>query len=243
VSDDNKDEWFGIANEPTSEAPWPRSTPNNELPPELPADEPKRVVHTFAPVTFNVNLDEVMQYFGMEYDEDGPTGTPSGDIRSQIMGMVADQLVKQSLQGKSFKDRLDAEISARLGRIVDEALERSFQPVDWTGKPKGDPTTLAEVVSTQTEKFLAEALAEPGRHDYDRGDGHKGKLKKFIGTELDRKFNEDLKATMTDAKTAVLKAVTEKGAEFLAQSFADAATKVQASTVHSKVIGSFDGTI
>lgn len=203
-------------------------------------DEP---IKTFAPVNVNIDLDQLMQYFGMEYDEDGPTGTPNGDIRSQIMGMVADQLVKQSLQGKSFKDRLDAEISARLGRIVDEALERSFQPVDWTGKPKGERTTLAEVVSNQAEKFLAESLAEASKYDYDRGIGHKGKLKKFIETELDRKFNEDLKVAMTDAKTAILRAVTDKGAEFLAQSFADAATKVQASTVHGKVIGGFDGTI
>lgn len=267
-----------------NETPWPRATPNSELPDDAgigtaaidaatqirrqrrrealrdrqvaeraallaahdaelrdagiekvePVTEP---IKSFAPVNININLNELMQYFGMEYDEDGPTGNPTRDIRQQVLDMVADRLVKQVMGGDAaFKERLSDSINEALGDIIVDMLTHQFQPTDWSGQPKGDPTTLTEIIGAQAKQFLAEAMSEPGRYD-DRSNNHKGKLKKFVNEEVGRQFDGDLKIAAAEAKATVIKAVTDKGAEFLGQAFADAATKVQAATTVSKTIG------
>lgn len=187
-------------------------------------------IKTFAPVNINVQLDELMQYFGMEFDEDGPTGNPNRDIRQQIMEMAADKLVKKVLSdGPLFKERLNSAINADLGAILDDELQKLYQPVDWSGQPKGEPTTLSQMVGEQAKTYMAEAMSEPSKFDSNRG-GHRGKLKKFIDEEVGRQFEGELKKTVIPAKEAVLEAVRKRGAEFMTQAFADAAYKVNATT-------------
>lgn len=238
-------------NEETNEVPWPRATPNGELPeaakeafdyekeelpPELPADEPsEKTVKTFAPVQILVDINELMTYFGMEYDEDGPTGNPSKDIRFQIMGMVADQVVKQAFSYGGVQEDIKRAINEKLGSILEGELTKSYQPVGPYGQPAGQPTTLAEQVAQQMNKFLTEVMQATDPRGYDKS-GYKGALRKFIQEEVGRQFTGDLQKTVDQAKAQVLEAVKEKGAEFLAQAFADAATKVNAATP-SKVIG------
>ncbi len=195
--------------------------------------EPAEPIKTFAPVNITVNLDELMQYFGMEYDDEGPTGAPNKDIKHQVMVMVADKLLNQVIgSDNTFKDHLNALISARLGVILTETLERRFRPMDWMGQPKGEPTTLAEIIGEEAKTHLANAMAETNSRDpYST----KGAVRKFVRDEVSRQFEAELKGTLADAKAVVLKAVTDKGAEFLTQAFADAATKVQAA-VPSKTI-------
>lgn len=253
----NDDDDFGST-------PWPRAQPNHELPGETEEQKEARrmlnarqvgeltamrqrqaeereaagfasePVKTFAPVSINIDLNELMAYFGMEYDEDGPTGAPNRDIRQQIMEMVAGKIVKDVLgTDNDFKKTLQASIHAQLAGIVDEAMGRQFQPLDWSGQPKGEPTTLAEIIGEETKTFLSSAMAEPDRYDLS---GKKGALRKFVRDEIGRQFQTELNNTLAEAKGQVLQAVKDKGAEFMTAAFADVAQKVQAS-VPSKTIG------
>lgn len=192
-------------------------------------ESPERVVNTFAPVSITVDINDLMTYFGMEYDEDGPTGNPNKDVRSQIMFIAAQKLVEQSFSYNGFKEDVKRAIDEHLSSILQDELQKVYRPTDYMGNPKGDPTTLAEFIGEQMTTFLRDSMLAMDSRGYDRS-GHKGKLRKFIEEEVGRQFEGDLKKTVEEAKQTVLEAVRAKGAEFMAQAFADAAAKVQAST-------------
>jgi hypothetical protein len=106
----------------------------------------------------------------------------------------------------------DDQISAAVKPLIDAALSEGFQPTDSFGSPRGEPTTLRDMVVKEV-RYGLEASKQVGYS----GRNQQTLLQEIIGREVERVVREDLKQAMDEARKQVRAAVEQKGAEMLAQ--------------------------
>lgn len=112
---------------------------------------------------------------------------------------------------RRFKQITDEEIRAVVQPLIQEALAEGFQPTDSFGSPKGEPTTLREMIVKEVKRDIG-ASKQPGYHG-----SKQTLLEEVVGREVERAVREDLKQAMDEARKQVRAAVEQKGAEVLAQ--------------------------
>lgn len=104
----------------------------------------------------------------------------------------------------------DAVIVEMLRPMIEEAVAMVVQPTDSFGEPKGERTTLREVIIKHVEKELRstssrDSLSRP----------RQTVLEQIIDREVQRVVGEDLREAMDAARKTVREAVQAKGAEVL----------------------------
>ena len=158
------------------------------------------------------------------YDEDGePVSSPT-TIEDVVLGLAAQKIVTSILtsEAKSYLHSAvqrirDDEIREQLRPLIADALARSVQPTDHFGNPKGEPTTLAEVITKQAK---AEATAP---RDQGYGKPKRTLVQEIVAKEVDRTFRAELAKELEAGKAEVRKALREQGAAILQQAIEKAA--------------------
>lgn len=112
---------------------------------------------------------------------------------------------------RRVKQITDEEIRAAVGPMLEQALFEGVQPTDSFGTPKGERTTLRDMVVQEVRRDIG-ASKQPGFHG-----SKQTLLEQIIGREVERVVREDLKQAMDEARKQVRAAVERKGAEVLAQ--------------------------
>lgn len=78
------------------------------------------------------------------------------DVRSKIMYDVKQIIIK----------RTEGKIDGILTEALSELVDRPFQEVDSWGDPKGNKTTLRELVKTKATGYLTEKVTDKGETGY-----------------------------------------------------------------------------
>ena len=102
-------------------------------------------------------------------------------------------------------------IVERLTPLIDEALTKSVQKTDAFGEPKGDPTTLREVILKRATDFLKQP--RNSRIGQDR----QTDVQAFIDEAVSRTVTKELRQALEDARKEVVNAVRAEGAEVIAE--------------------------
>lgn len=171
------------------------------------------------PIKIELELD-LDQYLArsMGYDEDGEPVTEPTTVEDVILGLAANKLLASSAKqeaGSWLLTRVqsirDEEIREQIRPLITEALTKALQPASVYGEPKGEPTTLAEIITKQ-------ALAEL-RTPRDQGYGHQKKtlVQEMITKEVTSSFTAELKKELEAGKEQVRKVLREQGAALIEQ--------------------------
>jgi hypothetical protein len=106
-------------------------------------------------------------------------------------------------------------IDAQLPGLIAEALSEPLQLTDEFGGPKGQPTSLRELIHAIAK---AELSNPADRYNHGRGTV----LQEFLKTEVERQLRADLAAAVSEAKAEVLAAVRDVAADELSKRIAAA---------------------
>lgn len=152
------------------------------------------------------------------YNEDGEPVQEPTTLEDVVLGMAA-QSIAGTVVADEAKDYLrqrvynlrDAEIREQLRPLVAEAIARSIQPTDPFGNPKGDPTTLAEVITKEAKT----ALTVPKESGY--GNPKRTLIQQIIADEINTTFRKELADAVAEGKKAVAAALRAEGAVVIQQ--------------------------
>lgn len=166
-----------------------------------------------------LNLDQNLARF-RGYDHEGePVEGPTTleDLVIQLAAdTVADRVTKDS-QWDQHRQRVqtvrDEIIREKLEPLIEQALTRSLQPTDSYGQPKGEPTTLAEVIVGKATEMLTKQ-ARVGRYPDERT---ATQVQAWISEAVDRHVKAELSKALEEAKAEVKAAVRKQGAAVIAE--------------------------
>lgn len=152
----------------------------------------------------------------MKFEIDlGTTFASDAAVSEAIVQECARRLLQQYDLTDDVRRRMKQvtgeEIKAAVQPLIKAALDEGFQPTDSFGSPKGDPTTLRDMIVQEAKRDLG-ASKQPGYHG-----SKQTLLEEIVGREVERAVREDLKQAMDDARKQVRAAVEKNGAEILAQ--------------------------
>lgn len=147
------------------------------------------------------------------YNEEGEPIQQPTTLEDVVLGMAAERLVRSVTADEAkryMRERIsairDEEIRAAIRPLIEEALTRSIQPTDHYGNPKGEPTTLAEVITKEAKT----AVTVPKEHGY--GKPKRTLIQEIIADAVDLQFHRELGEAIAEGKKAVLAAVRDEGA-------------------------------
>lgn len=152
----------------------------------------------------------------MKFEIDlGTTFASDAAVSEAIVQECARRLLQQYELTDDVRRRMKQvtgdEIRAAVQPLIQAALDEGFQPTDSFGSPKGEPTTLRDMIVQEARRDLG-ASKHPGHHG-----SKQTLLEEIVGREVERAVREDLKQAMDEARKQVRAAVEKKGAEILAQ--------------------------
>jgi hypothetical protein len=160
------------------------------------------------------------------YDEEGEPLQHPTTIEDVVLGLAADKIARTVTadQAKAYLlDRVtrlrDEVIREELRPLVVDALERSVQPTDPYGNPKGEATTLAEVIT----RIAKEEMTAPRDQGYGRQ--KRTLVQQIIAEHVDAKFKTELGKELDAGKAEVRSALREQGAALIQQAIEKAATR------------------
>lgn len=165
-----------------------------------------------------VSLASVVDTTYAGINEDGEEiGIEAVTIRDLVVIELANRVVKDP-EWPTLRTRIsqirDDVIRSAIEPAVTEAMAKPIQLTDSYGSPKGEPTTLRELVMKEAQTYLTRA-----------GDGYGGDrvtpTQKFIRDEIGRQFQSELKAVIDGEKAKVKNALRAKAADFLADAALD----------------------
>lgn len=170
-------------------------------------------------VEVNFELSDVLEGY-RHLDEDG-NGRGPVTVLDAIIAEAGRQLVERIVKDTSgyggmvnrAREVRDEILTERLAPLIEDALTRSVQPTDGYGQPKGEPTTLAEIITKQAETWLRAPRAE-NRSGYGP---QKTNVQWLVEEATTRTFQQELAPVVAQAKAEVRAAVQEKGAAVLAE--------------------------
>lgn len=142
-----------------------------------------------------------------------------GSVALMIAEVAAQKILRDESEAAStFRSRVkaitDEEIRAAIVPAIAQALEEAVQPTDSFGQPKGDKTTLREVIVQTVDAQLRQTASDARSSLYDKSPTL---LQFIIGNEVAKVVGEDLREAMNEARAQVKAAVEAKGAEVLAE--------------------------
>lgn len=147
-----------------------------------------------------------------------PLSIEDAIIEAAARGLVAQSQYDLTSEVRSkVREIMEEEIRTAIQPLVMTALERTFQPTDHMGNPKGEPTTLAEMIAASAEKLLRQPTGER------IGQRAQTLLDKVIDEHVNKALTKELAVAIGEAKAEVLAAVKDKGAEVLATTIASMA--------------------
>lgn len=112
---------------------------------------------------------------------------------------------------RRLKQITDEEIRAAVQPMLVQALEEGIQPTDGFGSPRGEPTTLRDMIVKEVRRDLSASRSSPA------SSGRRTLLEEIVSREVERAVGNDLRQAMDEARKQVRAAVEQKGAEVLAQ--------------------------
>lgn len=171
------------------------------------------------PITIELELDlDKHLALHLGYDEDGEPVQEATTVEDVVLGLAANKLLASSVKAEAssfLRQRVesirDEEIRAQIRPLITEALTKSLQPTGAYGEPKGEPTTLSEIIAKQA---LAE-LQTPRDQGYGRQ--KRTLVHEIIGKEVDHKFTAELKKEIEAGKEQVRRVLREQGAALIAE--------------------------
>lgn len=162
-------------------------------------------------VQFSFDLTTVI---GQSYD-----GSPI-TLADRVAEIVSTQVVQKA--GQEWYPRVRATADEVANRLVEErfrdVLEREFVPTDGYGSPKGEPTTINELITKRAEAWLTEKHSSRGQAT------SQTRLAHLIDEAIGRAFETEIKKVVTAAQAQATAAVAVKAAEVFAEIIRRAAT-------------------
>lgn len=176
-------------------------------------------------IELELDLDKhLAQHYG--YDEEGEPVQQPTTLEDIVIGMVAQQVRATLITDdtkRHLNDRVrgirDEEVRAAIRPLIEEALTRSIQPTDIYGNPKGEATTLAEVITKEAKT----ALTVPKEHGY--GKPKRTLIQEIIADAVNTQFRRELDEAITEGKKAVAKALRDEGAAVIQKTIERMATR------------------
>ncbi len=115
-------------------------------------------------VTFTVDLSTVVGRHHRQISEDDYT-TEDETLGDRIASLVAEKVYRAHKDVWASYERRQ-EVTEAVDRAIDarvsEALSRPITPTDQYGQPKGEPTTLGEIIDWRLAEWFKAAKADAG---------------------------------------------------------------------------------
>lgn len=176
-------------------------------------------------ITVNVEGVDLDSVIGTEtaYEEGEPVGGRVVTLRDAVVEEVARQaLARESREGwqslaTAIKDvRADVLRELLLPKLT-EALATPITPTDGFGQPKGQPTTLVEVIVGQFREILAERVNDRGSTDTMYRDKSHSRLEWMIRSAVQETVKADLAAELAAAREELRATLQQAAAAKLAE--------------------------
>lgn len=89
----------------------------------------------------------------------------TGGIREAVIRSVAASIIDRETDNivREARRQADKAIEAELGRIVNDAMTKAFQPVDSWGEAKGEQTTLRALLEKKASEFIETRVDYEGK--------------------------------------------------------------------------------
>jgi hypothetical protein len=150
-----------------------------------------------------------------EWNED----TESYDTEGQTLGaLVADKVAKSIRESQAWpelKKRVaamrDEEIRARIVPQIERAMAEPIQMTNEYGQPRGDSTTLTELILKEVKDYLARRADTSYRSD------GQTVVQKMVADAVDKTIRKELGEVIAEEKAKVVAAVRAKAADLIAQ--------------------------
>lgn len=172
------------------------------------------------PMTIEVQIDIDKHLMGDPiYDEYGEI-VDSGQttLEDIVLDQVVYKLVSNAINNKyeerlaqRVKDIRDETIRDIIAPIIEATINKSLQPTDNYGNPKGDPVTLAGLIEQRAKEYLVEKEPVP----YHSNKKPQTKIELFIESAVNNEIKKELHQALEDGKKEVKEAVQQKGAEVI----------------------------
>jgi hypothetical protein len=114
---------------------------------------------------------------------------------------------------------LQREVTATVKSMLAESIEKAIQGTDHYGNPKGDPTTLHEVIVKRAEAALRERKDRPGS-GYQRGGAL---IEDIISAEIEQAWRRELADVVKAAQIEVRGKVAEEAGRVMVEAMNRAA--------------------
>lgn len=154
----------------------------------------------------------------VELDLSEPYGSGEhGTLLDEVLRRVAKDGVPDDARkdlGYRVTQIRDEEIRAVVRPMIEDAIAKTLLQTDLFGNVKDGPKTLSEVIVDQATKEL--------RASHSRGNYSKSEtlLQQVIREEVERAFRKELDDVIKEAKTEVVNAIRQVGAEVLTDTIA-----------------------
>lgn len=165
------------------------------------------------PITFDIG--DVLRSRAVagydQYDREIPGGSLADTIREEVIARVVAKVVKD-LVTKKFTDTVERAVANQVNDAVTEALNGEFQPTDSYGHPKGEKTSLRQMIEQRIDGWAKERAR-------DSFSSSESNLHAFIRQTVGDAVKKDVNGALADARKQVNSAVQEKVAAALAREF------------------------
>jgi hypothetical protein len=151
---------------------------------------------------------------GFEYDEDGePIGRR--ELRGELVALMARTLMSD-MRNEAMADvraAVHEQVRDEVKKVVQEAMAKPIQQTTTWGEPKGEPTTVLELIRLQIEAFLSNSGR--GRDSYNREPGN---LKDLIADATNAVLSKELRSEIDVVKRQINTQIQEHALKAAAES-------------------------
>lgn len=171
-------------------------------------------------VTIPLDFDKYLSEFaGPDSDGEYHRGPTSFEqiITNGVTRIVADRILadrdRYSSVRKNVEDRIAELVAEKVDARITQVLEEPRQPTDTFGNPKGEPTTLNEIILARVDAHLREMTG-----DSFRSQQRMTRLERIASEAIDRKWDAEVRKSIEEASMQVRKKVAARAAEVLTES-------------------------
>lgn len=177
------------------------------------------------PLTLTLNLDldrHLIAYRGTT--DEGEALVEPQTVEDIVLDLAASKVAAlvASEDKRDLRRRVqaisDEVIRERVVPLIEEAVTRALQPTDVYGQPKGQPTTLAEVITAKATRQLK--ASNPSNRSQSPT-----VLDDFIARNVRSALTRELTAALTEAQAEVTTVVRQEGAAVLEAAITRLATR------------------
>lgn len=139
-----------------------------------------------------------------------------------LADLVAEKLAINLLDGMDGESRFEAQkrvarmrdelIKEKIGPVIEKALTGPIHLTNTFGEPIGKPTTLNELIMSETKKMVMGNRADHGRGD--------SPLQKLMKEQVNLAFNKELLEIIAAEKKKITDAIRAKASTLIAESLA-----------------------